>query len=224
MAGATAAALLGLDADPIALATAARQAAAAGAREHIPGPGRPGARRAAHAATAKLTALLDGGSDPALAAMLAVAAINTTVAALPRGAAWCADAGLWPHAESAPDALTSEILRVTAPTPLLPRVAAGAGTISGCPVRRGDRLILVARHAVDAHRSDPDPAAPVPPQVAQLVFGAGPHACPGARLARVQLTDALRALAVHRPRVVSARVDRRSALPGWSRLILAPTR
>ncbi|GAA4600398.1 hypothetical protein GCM10023107_52830 [Actinoplanes octamycinicus] len=82
----------------------------------------------------------------------------------------------------------------------------------------------MARHAVDAHRTDPCPAAPAPPQVAQLVFGAGSHACPGARLARLQIADALQALARHRPRVTAARVDRRSALPGWSRLILAPTR
>ncbi|MFC3990819.1 cytochrome P450, partial [Actinoplanes siamensis] len=204
----------------------------AAAREHLPGPPRPGARRAARAATDRLIALLgpshpdDGPArpDPGLAAMLAVAAINTTVAALPRAAAWCADAGLWSFAETDPEALTSELLRVTAPTPLLPRVAAAPGTVGGCPVHAGDRLILVARHAVDAHRTDPDPADPAPPQVAQLVFGTGPHACPGARLARLQLADALRALAVHRPRVVTARVDRRSALPGWARLVLAPTR
>ncbi|BCJ45668.1 cytochrome P450 [Actinoplanes ianthinogenes] len=231
MAGATAAALLGTGADPRALAAAARAAAAAAAREHLPGPPRPGARRAARAATAHLTALLTApqraahpADGAALAAMLAVAAINTTVAALPRAAAWCADAGLWSYAETAPDALTSELLRVTAPTPLLPRVAAAPGTLATCPVRAGDRLILVARHAVDAHRTDPCPADPAPPQTAQLVFGVGPHACPGARLARLQLTDALQALARHRPRVVTARVDRRSALPGWSRLILAPTR
>ncbi|GIF12137.1 cytochrome P450 [Actinoplanes teichomyceticus] len=251
MAGATAAALLDLDADPHALAAAARAAAATAAREHLPGIPRPGLRRAARAAAADLTALVasTGATGPAarpdgcpaghpapvaardrvtdgvaLAAMLAVAAINTTVAALPRAAAWCADAGLWRYAETAPDALTSELLRVTAPTPLLPRVAAAPGTAGSCPVRRGDRLILVARHAVDAHRTDPCPADPAPPQIAQLVFGAGTHACPGARLARRQLTDALRALARHRPRVVRARVDRHGALPGWSRLILAATR
>ncbi|WP_436521544.1 cytochrome P450 [Actinoplanes sp. HUAS TT8] len=226
MAGATAAALLGIDVDPLVLAGAARDAAAAGAREHLPGIPWPGARRAARSATTRLTGLLNpaGNDDAALAAMLAVAAINTTVAALPRAAAWCADDDLWSYAETAPDALTSEMLRVTAPTPLLPRVAAGAGTVGACPVRPGDRLILVTRHAVDAHRTDPCPAEPAPAHVAHLVFGAGSHACPGARLARLQLTDALRALAVHRPRVVAARVDRRSALPGWSRLILAPTR
>jgi cytochrome P450 len=56
--------------------------------------------------------------------------------------------------------------------------------------------------------------------VAQLVFGAGPHACPGARLARAQLADTLRALAPYRPVVVRARADRRAALPGWARLVV----
>ncbi|MEU4428885.1 cytochrome P450, partial [Actinoplanes sp. NPDC024001] len=224
--------------------------AEAGAPERLVGGGerpahlglpRPGARRAARAAVDRLNRLVNPppstadtvtGAEPAprastgeqatdgLAAMLAVAAINTTVAALPRAAAWCADAGLWGHAETDPGTLTAELLRVTAPTPLLPRVAAAGGEVAGCPVRGGDRLILVTRHAVDAHRRDPSPEDPAPAQTAQLVFGAGPHACPGARLARVQIADALVALAVHRPVVVTARVDRRSALPGWSSLIV----
>ncbi|MEV6349262.1 cytochrome P450 [Actinoplanes sp. NPDC051851] len=251
MAGATAAALLGLDADPHELAHAARTAAAAAARTHLPGFPWPGRHTAARNAADRLTALLTRAGSPigptagsaacpaagsaarptagspvgpALAAMLAVAAINTTVAAVPRAAAWCADAGLWPYAASAPGALTAELLRVTAPTPLLPRVAASHGTAGGCPVRPGDRLVLVTRHAVDAHRTDPRPDAPAPPEVAQLVFGSGPHACPGARLAREQMTDTLRALAPYRPSVLRSRADRRSALPGWSTLILAPAR
>ncbi|MEV6300703.1 cytochrome P450 [Actinoplanes sp. NPDC051861] len=238
LAGTTAAALLNLDVPGPLLATAARTAAAAAARDHLPGLRRPGAHKAAHRAAANLTTLIistrteltaepgesegDGAGEDGLAAMLAVAAVNTTVAALPRAVAWCADAGLWSYAESHPEALTAELLRVTAPTPLLPRVAAADGEVAGCPVRVGDRLILVARHAVDAHRRDPSPEDPAPPQVAQLVFGAGTHACPGARLARQQIQDVLAALAKFRPVVVSARVDRHSALPGWSSLIVKP--
>ncbi|MBT2387341.1 hypothetical protein J7E86_27965, partial [Streptomyces sp. ISL-11] len=68
----------------------------------------------------------------------------------------------------------------------------------------------------------PDCRRPAPAAVAQLVFGAGPHACPGARLARAQLADTLAALAPHRPVVVRARADRRAALPGWRTLVIRP--
>ncbi|MGE5828012.1 MAG: cytochrome P450, partial [Micromonosporaceae bacterium] len=196
-------------------------------RGHLPGLRWPGSRRvradAAARAAARLVALLPvAPADAGLAAMLTVASVNTTVAGLPRAVAWCADARLWTEAALA-DArarLVDELLRVVVPTPLLPRVAAAAGSVGGCPVRPGDRLLLVARHAVEAHRRDPDCAEPAPAAMAQLVFGAGPHACPGARLARAQLDDALAALAAHRPVVVRAKTDRHAALPGWAQLWL----
>ncbi|THA85422.1 cytochrome P450 [Streptomyces sp. A0592] len=161
-----------------------------------------------------------GPAGGALAAMVAVAAVNTTVAALPRAVAWCADAGLWEQAGDAAlrPALAAELLRVTAASPLLPRVAAADGTVGGCPVRAGNRLLLVARHAADAHRRDPDALGPAEPALSRLVFGAGAHACPGARLASVQLADVLAALAPYRPVVTRARVDRGAALPGWRTL------
>ncbi|MFI1018757.1 cytochrome P450 [Streptomyces sp. NPDC020965] len=227
LAGASLRALLGTQADACALASAASDAAAAAVRDHLPGPRRPGAAREAAAATARLEALLADGAagEAGLRAMLAVAAVNTTVAALPRAAAWCADAGLW--AEAADDrlrpALVGELLRVTAPSPLLPRVAAADGVLDGCPVRAGDRLILIARHAAGAHSEPPDAHRPAEPALARLVFGTGPHACPGARLARAQLDDALAALAPHRPTVVRARADRHAALPGWRSLTVRAT-
>ncbi|GAB7052729.1 cytochrome P450 [Catenuloplanes indicus] len=252
LAGSTAAALLGIDADPRELSRAARTAAAAAARAHLPGIRLP-ARRGHDPATAAraLTTLLanaprvarpgagrpgsgcpvaraDAGPETGtgLASMLAVAAINTTVAAIPRAVAWCADDRLWEHAAAGGerlDALVSELLRVVVPTPLLPRAAGGDGVIGGCPVAHGDRLILVTRHATGAHHRDPDPADPAPPHVAQLVFGTGPHACPGAALARAQLRDVLAALAPLHPAVVTARPDRGAALPGWRVLTIEAT-
>jgi cytochrome P450 len=234
LAGATAAALLNLEVDPLLLAEAAQEAGATAARAHLPGLGRRRAERESERAATRLLNLVSSSpatSGPAdsgmgnsgmgggLAATLAVAAVNTTVAALPRAAAWaCGNQDLWAYASSA--LLADELLRVTAPTPLLPRVAAAAGDVGGCPVHAGDRMLLVARHAADAHRRDPDPADPAPARTQQLVFGAGPHACPGARLARQQLSDFLAALAPHTPVVTRARVDRRSALPGWRSLIV----
>ncbi|MGW5847733.1 cytochrome P450 [Streptomyces sp. NPDC055254] len=219
MAGSVVCALLDCAADPRLLAEAAAGAAAASVRAHLPGPRRPGAEAAAARAADRLRRLLGPGAG-ARSAMVAVAAVSTTVAALPRAVAWCADAGLWEQAadEALRPVLAAELLRVTAASPLLPRVAAGAGSVGGCPVRAGDRLLLVARHAAEAHRSDPDAREPGPASVARLVFGAGPHACPGARLARVQLADVLAALAPSRPVVTRARVDRGAALPGWRAL------
>ncbi|MFE5677252.1 cytochrome P450 [Streptomyces erythrochromogenes] len=234
LSGTVVCALLGSGADPCEVAGAAAEAAAASVRSHLPGPRRPRAEAAAARTAGRLRDLLapaqeapEGGpacevlpADGALAAMVAVAAVNTTVAALPRAVAWCADAGLWDRAGDAAlrPALAAELLRVTAASPLLPRVAAADGTVGGCPVRAGDRLLLVARHAADAHRRDPDARRPAEPALSRLVFGAGAHACPGARLASDQLADVLAALAPYRPVVTRARVDRGAALPGWRTL------
>ncbi|MCX4753962.1 cytochrome P450 [Kitasatospora purpeofusca] len=217
LAGVTAAALTGAAACPRALAGAAAEAAAAATRDHLPGPRPPGAARTAAARAAELAVLLPDPRD----AMVAVAAVNTSVAALPRAAAWCADAGLWSSADAAgAPALAAELLRLTAPSPLLPRVAAAEAVLAGRRVRAGDRLVLVARHAAGAHRPAPAPG----PAATQAVFGAGPHACPGAGVARALLAELLVALAPYRPVVVRARVDRRAALPGWAELTLRATR
>lgn len=214
-------ALLGTaaSASPAAVAEAAAHVAAASVRGELPGLRRRGARAAVARSTARLRELL-GTGDEALPAMVAVAAVNTTVAAVPRAVAWCADAGLWEQAadDVLRGPLTDELLRVTVASPLLPRVAAADGTVGGCPVRAGDRLLLIARHAVDAHHGAPDALRPAAPELARLVFGAGPHTCPGARLARTLLADVLEAAAPYRPVVVRAVVDRGAALPGWRTL------
>ncbi|MFK3978798.1 cytochrome P450 [Micromonospora sp. NPDC050397] len=221
MAGTTTVSLLDLDVDPLLVASAARAAAAEAAREQLPGWRRAGQDRNTQVAVDRLADLLRGANTgDGLASMIAVAAVNTTVATIPRAVAWCADDRLWSHAadpELLPK-LVTELLRVTVASPVLPRAVAAPGEIGGCPVHAGDRLILVARHAARAHLSGPDPVNPTAPRIAQLVFGAGTHSCPGAGLARAQLADTLAALAPYRPTVVRARADRRAALPAWATL------
>lgn len=208
------------------LAAAARALAAAEVDAGLPGPRAVVARvigRSRHAsvdrAVGDLGAIL-GEQPDARSAMLAVAAVATTRAALPRAVAWTADEGLWDTAVDAAlrPALVAELLRVVAPTPVLPRVPAVDAVVGGCPLTRGRQVLLVARHAVGAHRDGPDPSRAAPAATAQLVFGAGPHACPGAGLARAQLADVLAALAPLRPVVTRARADRRAALPAWGEL------
>jgi cytochrome P450 len=216
LAATTACALLGVEADPLAVASAACAVASAAVQARLPGRRSPVVARE----VARLSALV--GRTDALGTMLAVAAVNTTVAALPRSVAWCADAGLWDQASDdqllAP--LTAELLRVIAPSPLLPRAVASEGTVGGQRVRPGDRLLLVARHAARGHADPPDCLHPAKPSEAHLVFGTGPHMCPGARLARDQLADTLSELAQYRPVVVRARVNRDAALPAWRSLII----
>ncbi|RKE20365.1 cytochrome P450 [Streptomyces sp. TLI_171] len=212
LAGTTAAALTGSAADPVELAVAAERVAAATARTHLPSllP-RPGAQRRARAAAARLARLLPDPQE----AMLAVAAVNTTLAALPRAVAWCSRAGLWDDAAADAPALAAELLRRTAPSPVLPRAAAADATVLGHRIRRGDRLLLIARHAAQAHRDTADH-----PLAARAPFGLGPHTCPGAALARTQLADLLAVLAPHRPRVLRTVPDPAGALPSYRRCLI----
>lgn len=216
LAGRTAAALLGLDLSPpdgIRLARAARRTAWEAVAQDLPGLRRPAVRD-------HLGDVLTGADT--LTKTLAVATVTTTYAAQPRAVAWVADADDWGSASDARrrEALVHELLRVTAPSPVLPRMPAADADVHGRHVARGEQVLLVVRHAMGAHRRDPDAAHPAPTALSQLAFGVGRHSCPGATLARVQLDDLLATLAPLRPRVVAARVDRRAALPAWGSLLL----
>ncbi|WP_380277728.1 cytochrome P450 [Kitasatospora purpeofusca] len=216
LAGLTAAALTGATGCPHALAGAAAEAAAAAARDHLPGPRpRDAARRAAARAADLADLLPDPGTrwsrwppstppsppspGPPPGARTPGSGPRSTPPARPR----------WPPSCSG-----------SPPLAAAPRVAAADAELAGRAVRKGDRLVLVARHAAGAHRPAPSPG----PAAAQAVFGAGPHACPGAGAARALLADLLLALAPYAPVVTGARVDRRSALPGWAALTLRATR
>ncbi|QKW20819.1 hypothetical protein HUT16_18695 [Kitasatospora sp. NA04385] len=144
-----------------------------------------------------------------------MAAVNTTLAALPRAVAWCARDRLWDRAHRDAPALAAELLRRTAASPVLPRAAAADATVLGHRIRRGDRLLLVARHAAQAHRD-----TPAHPHATRAPFGLGPHSCPGAALARAQLALLLTTLAPHHPRVLRTAPHPTSALPSYRSCVL----
>jgi cytochrome P450 len=217
IAGATALAILErVDCDPREVARAALADAAAAAVTEIPGP----RRRPPHRPGARLDRIMPVRTP--LETTLLVAAVNTTVATIPRAVAWTADAQLWSSIEpdGQVDVLVAELLRVLAPTPVLPRVPLVTGQVGRYAVGPNDQLALFIRRAVRADSDDPDVHCPQPDRIQRLVFGAGPHACPGAGVARAQLGDVLTALAPLRPIVTDAVADRRSALPSWAQLVI----
>ncbi|MBU6213060.1 MAG: hypothetical protein KGP01_01205 [Actinomycetales bacterium] len=175
-----------------------------------------------------LADLAAAGVPPAEAAAagvaFATAAIATTIASIPRAVAMLADLGLWAEAARDPDTTAAEMLRVTAPTGVIPRVAAADARVSveagSINVRAGDRLVLMTRTASRWARPLPSLAAPADPSQSMLVFGAGSHVCPGSRLARNQLAATVTALAPFTPRVTLAEPERYAALPHWRRLLV----
>ena len=95
-----------------------------------------------------------------------------------------------------------EVLRFTSTTTNFRRTATCDTDVGGCPVKRGDKLILSYAAAnrdpsvfEDPHRFD------ITRENARkhLAFGTGPHVCTGARLARMQLRALLRQLVTRLP-------------------------
>jgi cytochrome P450 len=155
---------------------------------------------------------------------------------LPRFIALAADAGLLvgagasqaetdvdtsPRSEAVASAdwsaLAQRALRVTVPTPVMVRRAAGESRIGSVAVRPGDRVLLLT---VNALWREPWRAAQQ-----DLWFGAGPHFCLGRWLALAQAeflaTELVGALAPgRRIEVVRRRAARRVLIPTWRQLEL----
>lgn len=225
-AGATAAALLGLAVDPGMLMEHIDALVDAGARAQLGGRGDVLAPARALVALLEPGRWHDGGLLGSLAAdhgeefavasgaVAAVAAATTTVAAGTRAIAWCADADEWDAVQRDPDAAASRCLGVLTPSPLLPRRLRDDYELDGRRLTSDMRLLLNLRAAC---RAGDD-------QVRNLAFGFGPFACPGAALARRQLSALLAGVGAHGPRVVSRSVGKGRALPRWDRLVLEARR
>lgn len=87
------------------------------------------------------------------------------------------------------DAAIDEILRLDDPFVSNRRVATHDTHIAGCPVAQGEVVVLDWRAAnMDPHAFEhPESFAPLEHAAANLVYGTGPHACPGRGLATREL-------------------------------------
>ncbi|GAA1120944.1 cytochrome P450 [Kitasatospora arboriphila] len=105
-------------------------------------------------------------------------------------------------------AAVDELLRWDTPGPFATtRTALADVPIGGTVVPAGSGVLLSVAAANRDPRRHPDPDVlrlDRPTAARQLGFGLGPHYCPGAPLARLQLTAALAALLSHRPELRAA--------------------
>lgn len=94
------------------------------------------------------------------------------------------------------DRIIDEILRLDDPFVSNRRIATRETEVNGCPVHQGEQVVLDWRRAnrdseviTDEASFDPDGHA-----AANLVYGIGPHVCPGRPLATLELRVLVRAL------------------------------
>jgi len=82
-----------------------------------------------------------------------------------------------------------ETLRLEAPVQILARAVLADTQIEGCPLHEGDKVVfgLASANRDSSIHDDPDEFRFDRPRAREhLAFGAGPHVCPGATLARVE--------------------------------------
>ncbi|PCE32521.1 cytochrome P450 [Burkholderia ubonensis] len=94
------------------------------------------------------------------------------------------------------DAFVAEVARFDAPVQNTRRFVAARTTLDGVTVDAGDAILVVlaAANRDPAVQRDPHRFVPDRPPGPGFGFGAGPHGCPGERIARAVTVGAIRAL------------------------------
>ncbi|WP_416968195.1 cytochrome P450 [Streptomyces sp. 4F14] len=191
--------------------------------EFLPAIDRPGvATPAADRATAQLHAYMqqsavgfpsltepqDLDELPLHLVFLLIAGTYTTANLIASGLATLAGhPDLWSRLAHDPDAYVTEILRTTPPVRVTSRYARGAVDLGTVTVPDGSLVLIMLEAGQHDALAFPHPDRFLPgrrPSPALLAFGAGPHYCLGAPLARQTATTLFTALATRFPHLSAA--------------------